>query len=321
MNWISLSILTAVFVAVQSVLQKRSMQKLSEYTMSFASSFFPIIFLLIFLVVFSFTGNTFIEKFLGSGTANVFAIPHSFREIPFDFWKAIIIAGPLGVIATLLFLRALKNSDLSIALPLVTFTPVFTLIISPIMLGKTEIPNFWGVIGVLLIFLGAYVLNIKERHAGLWAPFKILLKNKEAVSVLIVSLLYAIGSVYSKTGSQSTSSLFWALSINSITVVVLFPICMYRARKRFEKGLNILKVIKKALPVLLIIGLLNTLANICQLTAVQLGLVAYVIAIKRAGIIFALALGYIFFKERDIKERMTGAALMVAGVIFLTVFK
>lgn len=311
----------AIFVAIQSVLQKRSMKNLSEYTMSFASSFFPIIFLLIFLAIFSFTGSTFIEKFLGAGTANVFTIPHSFGEIPFDFWKAIIISGPLGCIATLLFLRALKNSDLSIALPLVTFTPIFTLIISPILLGKTEIPNIWGVIGILLIFIGSYVLNIKERHAGLWAPFKILLKNKEAITVLFVSLLYAIGSVYGKVGSQSTSAIFWALTTNTFILLALLPICIYRTKKQSKNGMDILVIIKKSLPILLGIGLLNALANICQFTAVQLGLVAYVIAIKRAGIIFALALGYIFFKERDIKERMTGAVLMVAGVIFLTLFK
>ena len=321
MNWISLSILTAIFVSFQSVLQKRSMKNLSEYTMSFATSFFPIIFLLIFLAIFSFTGSTFIEKFLGAGTANVFNIPHSFSGISPDFWLALAVAGSLGTIATLLFLRALKNSDLSIALPLITFTPIFTLIVSPILIGKTEIPSALGVVGILLIFIGSYVLNIKERHAGFLAPFKILLKNKGAVSILIVSFLYSITSVYDKIGSHATSALFWALVTNAITALIFFPVCIYRSNKHFKKGINILSIVKKTLPILLIISLLNALSNIFQLTAVQLGLVAYVIAIKRSGIVLALLLGYIFFKEKDIKERMAGAILMVAGVIFLTVFK
>lgn len=321
MNWISLSILMAVFIALQSVLQKRGMKNLSEYTMSFASSFFPAIILLIFLAIFYFTGSAFIEKFFGIGIANVFTVPHSFSELRSDFWIALSIVGSLGTIATLLFLRALKNSDLSIALPLITFTPVFTLIISPLLLGKTEIPNIWGVVGILLIFIGSYVLNIKERRAGFWAPFEIILKNKGAVSVLIVSFLYSITSVYDKVGSHATSALFWALITNIIATIVFFPMFINKASKQFKKDMNISKIVKKTLPILLVIGLLNVLANICQLTAVQLGLVAYVIAIKRSGIVLALLLGFIFFKEKNIQERMAGVILMVAGVIFLTVFK
>ena len=104
-------------------------------------------------------------------------------------------------------------------------------------------------------------------------------------------------------------------------MIVFLPVCIYRTNKHLKEGVNISVVIKKALPILLIISLLNVFANICQLTAVQLGLVAYVIAIKRSGIVLALLLGFIFFKEKNIKERMTGAILMVGGVIFLTVLK
>ncbi len=53
--------------------------------------------------------------------------------------------------------------------------------------------------------------------------------------------------------------------------------------------------------------------------AIQLTLVSYVIAIKRAGMVLAVVFGYLFFKEKHLRARLTGAVLMAAGVAVLAV--
>lgn len=70
----------------------------------------------------------------------------------------------------------------------------------------------------------------------------------------------------------------------------------------------------REIPALLVFGSLGAIMILFQMVAVRIALVSYVIAIKRAGMIFSILLGYFFFGERHLKVRMAGAALMVAGV-------
>ena len=52
--------------------------------------------------------------------------------------------------------------------------------------------------------------------------------------------------------------------------------------------------------------------------AINLTLVAYVIAIKRTSAIMSSLFGFWLFKEKGIKERLLGVVLMVLGVILIT---
>jgi uncharacterized membrane protein len=46
-------------------------------------------------------------------------------------------------------------------------------------------------------------------------------------------------------------------------------------------------------------------------------LVSSVIAIKRAGMVFSILLGYLFFGERHMALRLAAAGLMIVGVGFI----
>ncbi|MCK4555658.1 MAG: hypothetical protein KAT83_03550 [Candidatus Aenigmarchaeota archaeon] len=51
-----------------------------------------------------------------------------------------------------------------------------------------------------------------------------------------------------------------------------------------------------------------------------LTLAAYVIAVKRTNTLFSVVFGAIFFKEKNIRGRLLGAALMVLGVAIISLF-
>ena len=48
-----------------------------------------------------------------------------------------------------------------------------------------------------------------------------------------------------------------------------------------------------------------------------LTLVAYVIAIKRTSVCFGVLWGHLIFHEKGMKERLTGAVVMVLGVVLI----
>jgi len=69
-----------------------------------------------------------------------------------------------------------------------------------------------------------------------------------------------------------------------------------------------------------LIGLFVTIEGASVNIAYTLQIVPYVIAIKRMSIIFMVLYGTIVFAERDIRKRVMGAALMVAGAVIILLF-
>jgi len=67
-------------------------------------------------------------------------------------------------------------------------------------------------------------------------------------------------------------------------------------------------------------GLLEAVGLVCQMHALTLTLVPYVIAVKRVSIVFGVLLGAALFREPDLAHRLPGALVMVAGVFFIAVF-
>src|ERR1700756_1981288 len=112
MVWFILSVLTAFFESMKDISSKRSLRNIDEYIVSLSLTLFALPFLIPFLF--------FIK------------IPH----IGNQFWTALFLGGGLNVIATILYMKAIKYSDLSITVPMVAFTPLFLLVTSPLMLNE-----------------------------------------------------------------------------------------------------------------------------------------------------------------------------------------
>lgn len=85
------------------------------------------------------------------------ALPHVDRL----FGLGIAGSAGLNVLAHLASARSLKLADASLVAPRLTFSPVFTVLISALFLG--ELPDARRLIGVAVVLVGAYWLN---RGAG-----------------------------------------------------------------------------------------------------------------------------------------------------------
>lgn len=285
MLWFIFSFFTALFESLKDVFSKNSLKNIDEYIVSWSLRFFALPFLIPLLF--------FIE------------IP----SLENKFWLALLVSGFLNVIATIFYMKAIKHSDLSITVPMVMFTPLFLLLTSPLIVG--EFPTFLGLIGVLLIVLGSYTLNIKQRHEGYLVPFKALLKETGPKLMLLVAFIWSITSNFDKIGVQNSSPIFWAISVNIFIILVMLPIMLYKSKRNVQN-------IRTNYKVLFPIGLFSALTLIFQMTAISLTLVAYVISIKRTSVIMSVLFGYLIFKEKDIRERLVGAVIMIVGILFIT---
>ncbi|MGC9517668.1 MAG: EamA family transporter [Methanomicrobiales archaeon] len=289
MVWFIFAGLTALFESLTDVVSKKNLKFVDEYKVSFYIRFIAFLFLIPVIILIG--------------------IP----KIGPDFWLALLIGGSLNVVTTVLYMKALKYSDLSISVPMLTFTPLFLLITSPLILG--EFPSFLGLIGILMIIVGSYILNIRQWKEGYLAPFKALLKEKGPKLMLMVAFIWSITSNFDKIGLLNSSPIFWIVAINLFIAVFTFPLMLRSTRDKIEK----LKVNNKELDNrnLILMGLLSTFTSIFQMYAISLTLVAYVIAIKRTSAVLSVFWGRLIFNEKGVKERLIGASVMVLGVFII----
>ncbi|HEY9809487.1 MAG TPA: EamA family transporter [Halomicronema sp.] len=287
MTWFFLSFLTAFFEAVKDAFGKQSLKQVDEYVVSWTLSFLTGFFLLPLVII--------------SG----------FPQLGNQFWLALIFGGTLNSITSYLYIKAIKVSDLSITLPMIALTPLFMLITSPLMVG--EWPNLFDFLGIFLLVTGSYLLNIKEKSKGYLAPFRALWVQKGPKLMLIVALIWSITSNFDKIGVQNSSPIFWLFAMFSFITVLLLPMLLYKTPNPRQK-------ILKGLPILLPMGLFCSLSVMFQMEALTLTNVVQVIAIKRTSVVMGVMLGYLIFKEKGMKERLTGTLIMLLGVIIMTLF-
>ena len=285
MMWLILAILSAFFEAVKDVVSKHNLKANDEYVVTWSLTFFTAVFL----------------------TPLLFII-----EIPSlnqQFWIALLIGSSMNAVIALLYIKAIKLSDLSLAVPLVALTPLFMLLTSTLIVG--EYPNFLDGIGVFLIVMGSYLLNIKEKSQGYLAPFKALLHQPGSKLMLLVAFLWSITTNFDKIGVQNSSPIFWVFALLTSMSLLLLPVLLHKTS-------NPKRQIIQYLPMLMATGFFNALGVICQMQALTMTLVVQVIALKRTSVLMGVLFGHFIFKEKDIQERFLGAAIMMGGVLFIT---
>lgn len=288
MLWILLSFLSALSEATKNLFSKKALQKIDEYKVAWASRFFALLFLVPFLLFIT--------------------IPSLDRT----FYLALFIVGSMDSIASILFMKSIKTSPLSLVAPLAAFTPLFIALTAPLIVG--EFPSKFGFIGILFVVFGAYLLNISERHKGFLEPIKALLREKGCLMMLGVAFIWGISSNIDKIGVLHSSPIFWVISYTSfLSLVLFFPMIVHKSKGNAGQFSSNIKV-------LVPIGLLSALELIFQMNAIKVAIVSYVISIKFTSIIISVLFGYFLFKEIRIKERLFGASVMLFGILLITLF-
>jgi uncharacterized membrane protein len=283
MSWIYLALLAAISESLKDLFSKQGLRSVSPQLAALAACVTPIPIL---LTIVLFTDSV---PLLG----------------PRYGW-ALLIGGTLNILAMFQFMRALQASDMSLAVPFVSFTPIFLLITSPLMVG--DVPTTQDIAGIVCIVAGAYVLHIQSVHRGLLGPLLAIFREPGPRRMLSVAFIYSLTSNFDKIGVQNSSPLFWSLSIASV-MTIGFVLLL-----RFLPQQNIDTPQKGTLAILFLIGLFQAIGLLVHNTALSLGPVPSVIAVKRSSILFAVIWGFVFLKERHVRERLAGAILTVIGI-------
>jgi drug/metabolite transporter (DMT)-like permease len=248
-----------------------------------------------------------------------------------DYYSAVVISGILNIVGLSLIFRALESSDLSLSMPMLSFTPVFLIGTSYLLLH--EVPSAAGIFGICIIGSGSYVLNISAEHEHFLDPVKSMVQNRGSWYMLIVAFLFAASINYDKIAMLNSDPVFgmaFTLLIISGAFAVIVVFCQRSAGNSqvSPKGCDpapgyLLKKTIHLRPYLVpavLIGIFASAECVAINVAYTLQIAPYVIAIKRLSIIFMVLYGTVVCAEDEIRTRLLGSVLMVGGAVIILLF-
>lgn len=283
--WVLYALIAAFSLATADAISKKAMGKTDEYVVAWVRQGYSLPFL---AVVFFFID-----------------IP------PLDgtFWLTILFLLPLEMTAILLYMKAIKTSPLSLTIPFLALSPVFIILTAFVLLG--ELPDKSGLLGIFLIALGGYLLNIRSAKEGFLGPVRAIGRERGSILMIIVALIYSVTATLGKVAVQHSGPLFFGAFYPFLLTIALTV--LLRVRGRLSQATS--------RPwVFLGIGLFIAAMVLSHFKAISLIDVSYMISVKRFSLIFSVLYGRLLFQEGNTGERLTGGILMVAGVISITLF-
>jgi drug/metabolite transporter (DMT)-like permease len=288
MHWISLTLLSAFFLATADTLTKRY---LSHYR----------------------PGELVLVRF---GMSGLLLMPLLFWQTwpPLSpvFWGWLGVSIPLELTAMWLYMHAIRDSPLSLTLPYLAFTPVFNTLTGYVVLGETV--SSTGFLGILLVVAGAWILNLDTVQTGAWrnvlAPFRVITRERGARLMLATAAIYSLTSVTSKGALLQVTPAFFGpfyfviIGAASALVFASRDVTSWRALGRHPVAH-------------LAVGFFMALMVIAHFYAIEHIEVAYMIAVKRTSLLFGMLYGAWLFRETGLKKNMVAGVLMILGVYLI----
>jgi drug/metabolite transporter (DMT)-like permease len=222
---------------------------------------------------------------------------------------------PLEALAYYMFLSAIRMSALSLVAPLLAFTPAFTIVTASLLLGESI--GAWGLCGVSIVTLGAYILNVDPSRFSLLGPVRMILSDPGARRMLLVSAIWSVTSALGKKGALIFGSLQYGFILTAMIggLFLLIGTCRIKltgVHMDFDNRLVFFFILG---------AIFMALQEITHFVSISMAPVAYMISVKRLSMIIAVIFGWRFFDERNVVNRLAGASIMLLGVFIIYGFQ
>lgn len=217
-----------------------------------------------------------------------------------------------GAVATLAYMKALSLSDISIMDPISSLSPLLLLITTPLIVN--EIPSILGIIGVMVIISGVYLLKSQGASASdPLRPIESVASEPGTKYIALMIVIYSVTAPVDKLAVESSSSIFYSFSLHVCLSIILTPVLIYMSDSWRSEMFS-----RDALK-LSSVGILSGLSSMFQMIALTYTLVVYVISIKRLGILLSTTWGVFIRGESSSILRVIGSLLIIVGTILISV--
>ncbi len=247
-----------------------------------------------------------------------------------DNWVFPVVAtGILNIGIMYAKLKARALEDVSLVSPIDSTTPAVVILTAMMIVG--EFPTGMGWLGIWVLVLGTYILNIQElrqnrlrknngepkwrQELKIWlSPFLMFGKSRGvrwaflAVGLSTLSLPYD-GLVARRVDvGFGFGMVFLIVAIGSILLMVV--------KREYPNKIKWNGFVARVI----LLGLTFGIATVLFGLAFQISMVAYVGTIKRITIPFTIILAYMFLGERKFfRQRIAGGVIMAIGATLIAI--
>ncbi|OGH06980.1 MAG: hypothetical protein A2W22_00690 [Candidatus Levybacteria bacterium RBG_16_35_11] len=158
-------------------------------------------------------------------------------------------------------------------------------------------------------------MNVKHIHHGFFEPIKKLISHKGVQLFFLATFLWAITPIFQKIALENTfpkTPLMASFADGFFVVLFLTPFVLSKIKLSLPK-------VKSYIWIFLILGFFGALSQFAAYTAFSLANLGYVTSIFRLQSIFIILLAALFLKEKDIREKLLGALVMLIGAVLVAI--
>lgn len=225
--------------------------------------------------------------------------------IPQQYFGAFVGSIICVFIGNLAFLKSIKISEFSSVIPLLSFIPVFSIILSAVILN--EWLNLQQVAGGLIIVISSFFIQSSEGN-----KFRL---EKGAWYMILSSACWALASIADKLVLKEIPKFTYSFEQNFIISCILLGYFLFNSPKK----LFIKWTVPKA-SFLILAALASMAAIFFQFWSIEILFVGIFEAVKRAISLFlTLLFAKIFFKERISNKKIVSIIVMIIGVFLISI--
>ncbi len=284
--WFFLSIGSAFFAGISSVLAKCGIEKTSSEV---ATAIRTAIVIAMSVIMTLIVGSL---KDIGSIDAKT--------------WIFLILSGLATGASWLCFFKALELGDVNKVIPVDKTSTILTLIVSFIVFGETV--TWVKIVSVVAIGAGTFLMIERKQTSGQCRGSKwwLLFACMSAVFASLTSILGKIGidGVESNLGTLIR------------TIVVLFTswIVVFVTGKTKNVG----EISKRDFLFIVFSGIATGVSWLCYYKALKDGVVSVVVSVDKLGILVTIAFSFFALKEKLTVKALIGLVLILAGTLALS---
>jgi drug/metabolite transporter (DMT)-like permease len=232
-----------------------------------------------------------------------------FPNVGLEYWIYSFWAGLNQVISTLLLSKSFKHGEISVAVIIWKLQVVWVAIFGVLFLKETI--TLAGVVGILVSLCGVYLLNARRERLSLTEPVLLLFREKGARYAFLAALTLAPTVLLFKKTAQLGDPYFSTLTNYIFASLLVFPVVI-------KKSSQHLAVLPRYLGRFLALGFFGAAATVFGSLGYVRSLAAYVEAVKQVEIPLTLAVGILFFNERErVQAIWPGSMLLILGFLIL----
>jgi drug/metabolite transporter (DMT)-like permease len=257
-----------------------------------------------------------LQTWSGSVLLSVVAPWIPWHAIPPAVWGFVLLTGVIHAHYLYWMSRAYEHGDLSLVYPIARSTPAFLPPFAVLLFGEELHPL--GVLGIAVVVGGIWLVHLQ--------PGVHRFSSQTATRFAALTLLATVGySLVDKAAMAQLRASEWS---GLVPRAIAYSFLLHVAHAlsfaplffRVRSVAQLRAAARSQLLTASAAALISFAGYALILRAFETSLASYVVAVRQSSVLFAVALGALWLRERPGRPRVLGALATVLGVALIAVF-